>query len=320
MASLILNDLSLNGQFRDSESFWAELELLLKSHSRLEENKNEFLCSADFRSRPATGQTTVLEIVHSVSATPKYLALRWLTKGPFWDASRQAVPIDMFEYNAIDVTEQGLGETARRILNKDQAFSFSFPGIDEFEKTPLPIQHLQENGVIGEIPVENFWQIDLATEKIGVGGERGKWLGLLTRLRDSYKDILFDLDTVAKQLRPYPFDLGLAERISQLLSVLNKVAAAKRLYGDGSPQLTELLNLHFIGRRAQFSDESDQNKVAFRNDLTFDDPEDATNKLFCGWHGKIRMELPYRIHFEWPMPLGQARVKIVYIGPKITRG
>lgn len=52
--------------------------------------------------------------------------------------------------------------------------------------------------------------------------------------------------------------------------------------------------------------------------MTFSDPSPTGKKLFCPWHGKIKTP-QFRIHFEWPRPAGQREIKVVYIGPKITK-
>jgi hypothetical protein len=81
----------------------------------------------------------------------------------------------------------------------------------------------------------------------------------------------------------------------------------------------ELYNKFFAGQKAPFSDESDANKNDFAQELTFRDPADAGKMLFCSWHGKVKFGSQYRMHFEWPRPAGQFSIKVVYIGPKITK-
>jgi hypothetical protein len=80
----------------------------------------------------------------------------------------------------------------------------------------------------------------------------------------------------------------------------------------------DLLQKHFVGEKAWFSDESDENKARFKDEMTFPDPEDSSCSLRCYWHGKIKTP-QYRIHFEWPVPPPFRRIKIAYIGPKIAK-
>ncbi|MFN0043644.1 MAG: hypothetical protein ACKVSF_10595, partial [Alphaproteobacteria bacterium] len=88
--------------------------------------------------------------------------------------------------------------------------------------------------------------------------------------------------------------------------------------GAEGPNARELRQQHFVGDRARFSDESARNKVEFSAAMTFVDPDNANRRIFCPWHGKIQTP-QFRIHFEWPVPVGQQLLKVLYIGPKITK-
>jgi hypothetical protein len=91
----------------------------------------------------------------------------------------------------------------------------------------------------------------------------------------------------------------------------------RQIDGEAGPRGRELYRQYFIGDRARFSDESTRNKREFRAEMSFADPESEDRVLFCPWHGKIQTP-QFRIHFEWPVPVGQRRLKVLYIGPKLT--
>lgn len=61
------------------------------------------------------------------------------------------------------------------------------------------------------------------------------------------------------------------------------------------------------------------NQREFCSELTFSDPENAGKFIFAHWHGKISRRF-YRIHFEWPITKDMSRLKVLYLGPKITKG
>ncbi|MDP9573969.1 UNVERIFIED_ORG: hypothetical protein J2W66_004472 [Agrobacterium larrymoorei] len=75
---------------------------------------------------------------------------------------------------------------------------------------------------------------------------------------------------------------------------------------------------HFHGDRAAFSGESKSNQQDFESEMTFTDPSDVKRTLFAHWHGKISHKF-YRLHFEWPVPAKQTVLKVLYIGPKLTK-
>lgn len=52
--------------------------------------------------------------------------------------------------------------------------------------------------------------------------------------------------------------------------------------------------------------------------FTFADPADQTALIFCPFHGKIKTP-QYRIHFPWPLAREESRLRIAYIGPKLTK-
>src|SRR5258707_479093 len=137
------------------------------------------------------------------------------------------------------------------------------------------------------------------------------------KLAAKYDQLLLSPD-ILNYLGGHPFHPGVAERIFALLGVLQYLAAETQDDQSFTSAGREHWLKHSVGEKAWFTDESDRNKRDFRNELTFRDPE-TREASFCPWHGKIKMN-QFRIHFEWPRPHGQKRIKVLYIGPKITRG
>lgn len=89
--------------------------------------------------------------------------------------------------------------------------------------------------------------------------------------------------------------------------------------GTNSIETDRLIAAHFSGEKAWFTDESEGNKKKFASQMTFVDPLNSSMKIFCPFHGKIKTP-QYRIHFPWPMAQDEGVLRIVYIGPKITKG
>ncbi|MEI7996656.1 MAG: hypothetical protein WCH01_17300 [Methylococcaceae bacterium] len=74
---------------------------------------------------------------------------------------------------------------------------------------------------------------------------------------------------------------------------------------------------HFTGDKAWFSTSSDDEKIEFKNELTFNHPNNKDEKLFCPWHGKIKTP-QIRIHFSYPIRADKP-LYVPYIGLKITK-
>jgi hypothetical protein len=79
-----------------------------------------------------------------------------------------------------------------------------------------------------------------------------------------------------------------------------------------------IIDNFFTGERALFSGESPSNQAKFRQELTFQDPAAACRGIFAHWHGKISYRF-FRLHFEWPVPAEATQLKVVYLGPKLTK-
>jgi hypothetical protein len=89
--------------------------------------------------------------------------------------------------------------------------------------------------------------------------------------------------------------------------------------GAEGPRARQISDKYFLGERAAFSGESATNQRDFQTELTFKDPENTERTIFAHWHGKISRRF-YRLHFEWPITKGMPRLKVLYLGPKITKG
>jgi hypothetical protein len=310
-----INDLSLSGQFPDSEAFRAALTPILQLRAKRDDIKSRIFCSRTLVTRPVTTsalnlQQTVMSI-RDKNFTKSVLA--WMSSaGPFWDDSRASISEDLFYFEDEDITDQGLGEAARRLLLGIEAHAYSFTGpVARFERSPLRVESLRD-------PQEilNFWET--AAVEAEVGSVRPKsWQHFLELARQRAPNIIFAAD-IAKQLRPSPFNLRQAENILELLSILESICLETLSNSSLTPKGMEIVRKYFEGKNAPFTDESASNKNKFANELSFADPANQGQFLFCTWHGKISLGF-FRLHFEWPRPLAQRQIKVVHIGPKITK-
>jgi hypothetical protein len=122
---------------------------------------------------------------------------------------------------------------------------------------------------------------------------------------------------ILSRLQRYPFHVSIKNRVFELFGVLQEIAFETRDDSSLTKRGGALRQQHFVGERAWFTNESKSNERRFQHELTFADPTSG-RPLFCPWHGKINVD-QFRMHFEWPRPQGQRVIKVVYVGPKITR-
>lgn len=313
-----LNDLSLCGQFASALEFRSCLEELLQLRQRRADLRSRVLCSQTFHQRPVTPTYTLQEAIIALGDPGfKKLALGWFANaGPFWDGSRMPNADDYFHFEGEDVTDQGLGEAARRQLANIAVGSYSFlnPPTNRFRRPALTVSHGLPEEPLGRQDIRNVWSI--ADVEAAVTPP-GSWQEMFDAAKANLDMLIFS-DRITEQLRPYPFYPGVADRVLDLLKVLQKIAQETRNDSALSAAGMELYQMHFTGGKAWFTDESEANKRDFRQEMTFTDPMNTTEKIFCPWHGKVKVG-QYRIHFEWHRPRGQQAIKVMYIGPKITK-
>lgn len=317
-----INDLSLDGQFSDPQAFRLALEPLLNMRRRDPLLRDRLYCSRLLYQRNVTSVDDLSRAVRATrDKTYIQLVLEWTTKsGPFWEDNRQSNEDDYFEYQGADVTDQGLGEAARRKLVAIETNTFSFP-LKSFVSSPLRVQHGLTEEPLGFIDVANNWTITQLEAALASCRVLNCWHDVQGDINRQFDQLIFPEDVMAKML-PAPFSKHVTERIYILLEKLNRLVLSSDSSGRLSPDGQEILRNCFAGtcagRTPLFKPESETNQRVFRESLTFRDPSNTAASLFCHWHGKIQTP-PIRIHFEWPRPSGQREIKVVFIGPKITK-
>jgi hypothetical protein len=246
----------------------------------------------------------------------------WLDRtGPFVDDDRLTEPDDYFEYCGLDVTESGLGEATRRIKAREAAWTLSFKGGRlDFTVSPLIVDHGLAEARLGKYNVENVWTArDLAESAINSGPAIASWRILVEVARERFSrlvlpDSLYQNPALAQE----PFEATIRDRVLVLLSHLDSYMGGRGSGGAEGPRARYIIETFFVGDRALFSGESPTNQRKFINELTFPDPEDSNKTIFAHWHGKISHRF-FRVHFEWPVNTEATKLKVVYIGPKITK-
>jgi hypothetical protein len=124
-------------------------------------------------------------------------------------------------------------------------------------------------------------------------------------------------DYVIDPLARQPFVPGAARRFQELLSTLERLKGSFTEDGQLTTAGMLLFQNHFVGEKAWFTDSSDTENVDFRNEMTFPHPTVPLERIFCPWHGKVKIQ-QMRMHFSYPIKRAEP-LYIVYIGPKITR-
>ena len=246
------------------------------------------------------------------------LSLKWLVdRIAYWESKRTNVEHDYFEYKSKCITDYSLGEAARRQSIGIPTVTYSSNSHAEFRYAKIEVMHGLKEEPLGNIFLENIYEADELKRKIRDSFPKPKtWKDYIEQLPKLFPNLVFSPDII-DYLKKEPIHPNVVKKSHELLYVLDllvKTSENGSLNGKGMC----LYKQHFVGERAWFTPESESNKRDFKEKLTFTDPSDSSKDLFCHFHGKINTP-PYRIYFEWKRPPGQREIKVVYIGPKITK-
>lgn len=318
----MVNDFALDQVYDTADQLVSSLEPLLKLRNSQSSFRHGLLCCRSFGDLSlSSGEKFSRAIGQYHDRNKKALILNWISKsGPFWDDSREHIVDDYFEFYGNDVTDCGLGECARLRLNDKPVESLSvFEKINvKFNITPLLIQHGLPEDILGQLSVDNVWEYEQLNNSIDNAIPRPEnWSEAVEYLTDRFKKLQFS-DQIIKQLSSQPFNYYVVERLIELLGVLQLYIESRDDDGEYTEQTKELLANHFNGSKAWFTDESISNIRDFKQQLTFNDSDGSSNKIFAPFHGKIKTP-QFRVHFPWPIKAEDIYIKILYIGPKITK-
>lgn len=318
---LFLNECSIQGQFSNDDEFREAIANLLLARTS-SPVFSKMRTSSSLAGRRVSHGRTVRETVSAWKGSPQaQLFLAWVSKyGPFIEEDRTAEEQDLFLCMGVEVTDGGIGEAARRIKALQKAATFSFEGgVPDFAHTPLVVTHGFEDDPVATYEVPNYWQIGTVVEEAAIEEKPAEnWREMIDAARRLFPRLhLPDSIMMDRRLAQEPFEASIRDRAYGLLRILNEYMSHRGPNGIEGARCQEILQQYFQGDRAPFSPESATNKRDHKWDMTFTDP-DGGSDLFCDWHGKISHRY-FRIHFEWPVPSSAERLKVLYIGPKLTK-
>ena len=258
---------------------------------------------------------SVFEAVQTFTREEKRALLAWLTqRGPFWEDAGEHDSDEWIECKGAVVTETAIAEAAYCSTSGiDRRLVSLVPS--KWGYSPITATWISKSST--EILVHNYWDpLQLETALLQAEPPLRSWAQLEAIAQAKFRRLKFAIDSF-RPLDGRPFVHGAAYRIIGLLDTLNRFLGCVDESGHRAPEGTQLIQDHFTGGNAWFSDSSPTEKSNFRNELTFPHPEMPGQYLFCTWHGKVRTEV-FRVHFSWPIPAGET-LYIVYVGPKITK-
>ena len=312
---LLLNDLSLHGQFSDAVAFRESLATVMAMRRIAGNFGRELYAHRNVVNCRITPDLSMFEALQALPRRDeKASLLGWLSKhGPFWDDDTRHGPDDYLECGDRIVTETAPGEAAYCAMRRVDRRLVSFTPSD-WEYSPVAVQLVA--AVPAGIEVPNYWQPPALESALQQAEPPiGSWAELETAARMRFQRLTFAHDCFSS-LEGQPFAIGAKDRIISRLDVLHRLMGEVDAAGQRTAAGHQLYQDHFTGDRGWFSDSSDTEKNEFRGRLTFPHPDRPGEYLFCTWHGKVNNP-PFRIHFAWPEHPG-APLFVTYVGRKLT--
>ena len=317
---LLANDLSVHEQFYDLAAFRDALSRLMAMRGVAKRFGREVHCNRALLASTPMRRVPMQQAIASLAAeSERRAAMIWFTRaGPFWDDVRQHCSDDWLECDGDIVTDTAVGEAAFRSLHGVDTGLVSFsPSKWNFAPVDVTWYRAAEGLDDRVSALENWWSTAALEEALRDKAlPIGSWEKLRDVSTDRFERLTFSEDCFTP-LAGVPFARSAADRFLVLLDILDRFSRAFDDSGVRTEIGHRIYRDYFTGARALFSDSSDAEKRAFRDDLTFTHPADPARSLFCTWHGKVS-HLTLRLHFSWPVEAGEP-VYVVYAGPKITR-
>lgn len=314
---LLVNDLSIGGQFPDISSFRAAIGRVMRMRNLAQQFGRELHCHRNLSHAQVTRDLTMPQAIQRLEQAEKSALTQWITRlGPFWDDVRIHSPDDYLECSEQIVTDTAIGEASFRCLHGTDYHLVSLTP-SSWEGSPLSVWWRRVNGEDLNVDIPNHISLEHLEPVLRLAQNPiVSWDQLAEVSQARFSSLHFSA-TAFEPLRGHPLVPSAVRGIIERLDVLERLKGCFDQNGERTPEGHHLYQAHFTGDKAWFSDSSDSEKRDFQAELTFRHPQIDGETLFCTWHGKVKTP-QIRIHFSWPvradMPL-----YIVYVGPKLTK-
>ena len=316
---LLVNDLSIHGQFHDLGTFRSALMQVMGIRKTAQRYGRELYCHRKISNAQVTRSVSLPQAIQGLTRDEQQSVMLWLNRhGPFWDeAERRHSPDEYLECNGAVVTDTAVGEAAYRCLDRIETSLVSLiPSSWNF--SPVAVRWWKSDEEVETVEVPNYWDADTLEGDLRTApAQITSWKMLANVSKARCPQLTFSSDCF-DPLQGYPLVSKAAQDILSRLETLNQLKTCFDTEGKRTDEGHRLYREHFTGERAWFSDSSVPEKDNFRTEMTFSHPALPGRYLFCPWHGKVNYTPPLRIHFSWPVTASDP-LHVVYIGPKITR-
>lgn len=320
---LLVNDLSIEGQFPDLNTFGGAINRVMIMREIARRFGHELHCHRNVAHAQVTLEMSMQQAIQTFDRNQRQSVIQWLTRqGPFWEDARGHSPDDYLECNGAVVTDTAVGEAAWNCMNSIERRLVSLTP-SNWEYSPVHVDLVVDASDRKSVDVVNHWDLDTFENFLREApAPLVSWGQMETLATARFNLLTFAVDAFAP-LHGHPFVSGAAQRIVFILDTLNRFKSCFDDAGQRTPAGHEIYRDFFTGKKegggrgAIFTDSSDGEKTEFEAEMTFTHPADANKTIFCPWHGKVQTP-QLRVHFSSPVRADEP-LFVVYVGPKITK-
>lgn len=320
---LLVNDLSLHGQFEDIDTFRRSIARMLAIRKIAQRFGRALHCHRSMAHAKITKTMTMPQAVQCLSLDERRILLHWITQnGPFWEDARNHGGADWLEWNGEIVTDTALGEAGWCQLNSISRELVSFLP-SNWKLSPISVKWVIASGNVKTVDIQNYWEPSLLERVLqSAPVPVASWAQLENQVRAKCTNLTFSHNSFLP-LEGHPFGTSPAFRILFILETLNQLKSCFDQDGRRTPEGHKIYQDFFTGKKGDggrgplFTDSSETEKTQFQAELTFIDPSNPGKELFCPWHGKVQTP-QLRVHFSYPVRV-DSPLYIMYVGPKITK-
>ena len=203
---LLINDLSIEGQFSDISAFKESLTSLMIVKAKAEQFGHTLLCHRNILASQVTQILSFRQVVSTFNRDERASILRWVEKtGPFWDDARQHSDDDYFELDDKLVSKTALGEAAYSVWHGIDKHLWSLIP-SKWEFSPIHVKWHLDICEPHLIDVLNHWDINKLEKVLQESQpEITSWQQLQERCKLSCPNLYFALECF-EPLKPCPFN------------------------------------------------------------------------------------------------------------------
>lgn len=206
---VLLNDLSLHGQFSSVPVFQDAIRAIMEIRNKMRQFGRELHCHRNVVCAQVTHELTMQQAIQQFNQNERRAVMGWLTQyGPFWEDERCHESGDYLEYQERVVTDTALGEAAYRCFTGSEYQLVSLMP-SNWLFTPIAVVWHRANET-SDVDVPNHWEINtLETALRAASPPVQSWEQLASVMQIRCTHLAFSADSF-EPLRGYPFDNGAA--------------------------------------------------------------------------------------------------------------